>query len=402
LPDRVLSQQALNRALLARQHLIEPRSATALQEIEHLVGMQAQIPNAPYVGLWSRLENFTPSELGSLIERRQAVRIGILRNTIHLMSGRDALRLWPLFQSLLAQRLRTSPFGRTTVGIDLEAVVTEAARLFREKPRTLAQLGVVLHERWPKAPAASLAYVTRHLMPLVQVPPRGVWGKRGQPTWSTAEVWLGRSLESEPSADSLIRRYLRAFGPASIADIAEWSGLTGLRAVIQRLRPELRTFKDERGRELFDVPEGPLPDPGTPVPPRFLPEYDNLLLGHQDRSRVIAFEHRHVVLNGTFLLDGIVAGTWSLSKKRDGSRLVVSSFRSLRKAERAGLADEAERLLAFAAPSFAKTGIDFVVAPPGAPSAPTLPSSEDGGGVIEFTHPPRPSPAGGGGSKLKS
>ena len=157
--DRVLGQRALNRALLTRQHLLDRRPASALREIEHLIGMQAQVPNAPYVGLWSRLAAFKPSELGNLIEQRQAVRIGIMRNTLHLMSARDCLRLWPLFQPLLAQRLRTSPFGRATAGLDLKAVIREATRHLEEKPRTLAQLGAALNQRWPDAPATSLAYV---------------------------------------------------------------------------------------------------------------------------------------------------------------------------------------------------------------------------------------------------
>jgi len=373
LADRVLSQRALNRALLARQHLIERRSSSALHEIEHLVGMQAQVPNAPYVGLWSRLAGFEPSELGDLIEQRQAVRIGIMRNTLHLVSARDCLRLWPLFQPLAAQRLRASPFGRATAGVDLKAVVHEARRRFNEKPRTIKQLGELLQARWPQAPAVSLAYVTRHLMPLIQVPPRGVWGKRGQATWSTAEIWLGHSLERNPSLESLVPRYLQAFGPASVADIAAWSGLSGLRPVVETLRRDLRSFKDERGRELLDMPDGMLPDPRTPAPPRFLPEFDNILLSHQDRTRVIAFEHRYVVASGTFLLDGVVGGIWSIGKGNDASRLTISSFHPLKRGDRTGLAEEGERLLAFAAPSPAQTGIDFVVKPP------TMPSPRGGG-----------------------
>jgi Winged helix DNA-binding domain len=359
-----LSQRALNRALLARQHLLERRKASAASEIEHLVAMQAQIPNSPYVGLWSRLEGFRPNELSDLISQRRAVRLGILRNTLHLMTARDALRLRPLFQPLLERVLRSSPFGPHLDGLDPDTVTAEAERLMRVKPRTLAELGAALQQRWPDREATALAYAIRHLVPLIQVPPRGIWGKSAQPSWTALELWLGRPLTAKPSVEQLIRRYLAAFGPAAIADVSAWSGLTGLRPIFEKLRPALRTFRDERGRELFDVVDGPLPDPGTPAPPRFLPEYDNLVLGHDDRTRVIAFEHRYVVANGTFLVDGFVAGIWTIKREQNAATLVVSLFKPLRKPDRADLADEGERLLTFAAADAARRELGFEVAPP--------------------------------------
>jgi hypothetical protein len=361
---KTLSQRALNRALLERQHLLQRRKASAADEIEHLVAMQAQLPNAPYVGLWSRLDGFQPTELSELISRRRAVRLGIMRNTLHLMTARDALALRPLFQPLLERALRSSHFGRNLVGVDYQAVIAEAERLMDAKPRTLADLGAALHERWPDRDATSLAYAIRHLVPLIQTPPRGLWGRSAQATWTTTGLWLNRPLAAKPSVDRLIRRYLAAFGPATVADIAAWSGLTGLREAVERLRPELRTYRDERERELFDVVDGPLPDPGTPAPPRFLPEFDNLLLSHADRTRVIAFEHRYVVANGTFLVDGFVRGTWMIKRQRTGATLVISAFAPLRRADRTSLADEGERLLTFAAGDAAGRDLRFEVAPP--------------------------------------
>ncbi|HEY9287368.1 MAG TPA: winged helix DNA-binding domain-containing protein [Candidatus Dormibacteraeota bacterium] len=369
--DPVLSQRTLNRTLLARQHLIDRVRAPALAEIEHLVGMQAQVPNAPYVGLWSRLENFEPAELARLVEGRQAVRLGIMRNTLHLVSARDCLSLWPLFAPLLAQRLRATHFARELPDVDFDAVVRETRRLLERQARTFAQLGLALKERWPNSPAEALAYVARHLLPLVQVPPRGVWGKRGQATWSTAQLWLGQPLVRTPSVESVLLRYLAAFGPASVADMAAWSGLSGLRKVVDRLRPDLRSFRDEKGRELLDIPNGVIQDPTRPVPPRFLPEFDNLLLSHDDRTRVIAPPYRYMVGNGTFLLDGLVAGIWkpppptpSPSSGGGGiTGLTITSFQPITAAQRKGLAEEGERLLSFLSPSSDHGRIELAVAP---------------------------------------
>jgi Winged helix DNA-binding domain len=345
----VLSQRALNRALLQRQHLLRRRKSSAAQEIEHLVAMQAQVPNSPYVGLWTRLEGFRPDELAHLIEQRRAVRLGLLRNTIHLVTVRDCLVLRPPFQSLLERAFKTSAFGRNLAGIDMSAVIAQATLLMQEKPRTFSELGKLLQQRWPERDATSLAYAIRYLVPIVQVPPRGIWGKSAQPTWTTAELWLGRPLDPKPSIDKLILRYLAAFGPATVADIATWSGLTALRNTVEQLRPKLRVFRDERGSELFDVPDGPLPDPATPAPPRFLPEYDNLLIGHQDRTRVIDHAYRYVIFTGTLLVDGFVQATWAIKRTGDGATLTIEPLQRLTKTDRSAVAAEGERLLEFAA-----------------------------------------------------
>ena len=312
--------------------------------------MQAQVPNAPYFGLWTRLEGFQPNELSELIGRRRAVRLGILRNTLHLMTARDALALRALFQPLLERVLRSSPFGRNLVGLEIEALMAEAVELMRAKPRTLAELGAALHRRWPDRDATSLAYMIRHLVPLVQVPPRGLWGKSSQPTWTTAELWLGQRLDAEPSLEQLIRRYLAAFGPATAADFSAWSGLTGVRDAFQNLRPDLRIYRDQRGRELFDVVDGPLPHPDTPAPPRFLPEYDNVLLAHDLRTRVIDPAFRYSIFLGTLLVDGFVQGTWTIQRERGVARLSIEPLRRLTKVERTAVAEEGERLIGFAAP----------------------------------------------------
>ncbi len=336
------------------------------------MAMQAQVPNAPYVGLWTRLEGFQPNELADLINKRRAVRLGLMRNTIHLVTARDCLEQRPHFQSLFERAWQTSPFGRNLVGIDMRAVLAEATVLMAEKPRTFAELGKLLQRRWPDRDATSLAYAIRYLVPIVQVPPRGIWGKSAQPTWTSTDLWLRRPLAPRPSIDKLVVRYLTAFGPASVADVSAWSGLPALRAAVERLRPKLRTFQDERGRELFDVPDGPLPDPDTPAPPRFLPEYDNLLIGHDDRTRVIDHAYRYVIFAGTLLVDGFVHATWTIKRARDAATLTIEPLRRLTKIDRLAVSEEGERLLKFAAGEASRLDVRITAVATSPPKAPQL------------------------------
>ena len=329
----------------------------AVAAIEHLVGMQAQAPLAPYVGLWSRLDGFRPADLTDAITGRRAVRTSLMRATIHLVTAGDALTLRPLIQPVLERGFRTSPFGRRVAGVDLEPILTMGREQLDERPRSRLELAPLLLERWPNLPADSLVYAVSYLVPLVQVPPRGVWGRRGPPVWVTLEGWLGRSMDDAPSIDELVLRYLAAFGPATVMDVQAWSGLTRLRPVVERLRPRLETLRDDRGRELFDLPAAPRPDPETPAPPRFLPEYDNVLLGHADRSRVVPPDRRiplppgNGATMGALLLDGMLAGTWRITRRTADRtpRLTIEPFATTSAANRTALADEGAALLAFVA-----------------------------------------------------
>jgi hypothetical protein len=349
---QVLSTRALNRALLARQHLLRRADLPAAAAVDHLVGMQAQSPNAPYVGLWSRLDGFRPGALAELITGRRAVRTPLMRTTLHLVTAADCLGLRPLMAPVIERGFRTgSPFARALAGLELAPVLAAGRELLEARPQTTAELGRALHERWPEHDAEALAYAVRYLVPLVQLPPRGVWGASGRAVWTTVEAWLGRAPDVGASPEAMVRRYLAAFGPASVKDVQAWSWLTRLRPVVERMRPELVTFRDAAGRELFDLPDAPRPDPATPAPPRFLPEYDNLLLSHDDRTRVIAAEHRERVFTlGALLVDGFVRGSWTLDPRPVPPTLRVRLFAPLARRDAAAVAAEGRRLLAFAAP----------------------------------------------------
>lgn len=350
----VLDVRSLNRALLARQQLLARQPLAPSEAIERLVGLQAQAPAAPYVGLWTRLRDFRPETLSELLVQRRAVRIALMRGTVHLVTARDALTLRPLVQPIFDRDLRVnSTYASGLAGLDLAALARTARALVDARPRTMTELRASLHERWPDRDAASLAYGARGLLPLVQVPPRGLWGLGGLPTLTTAEAWLGRPLAPRPSIGGMVRRYLAAFGPASVMDVQAWSGLTRLGPAVERLRPSLRSFYDERGVELFDLPDAPRPDYDTPAPPRFLPEYDNLFVSHADRSRVVAEPDRgRLILDGrqivgTVLVDGFARGTWKIRRTGGRAVLEVAPFRRMTAGEAAAVGQEAERLLEF-------------------------------------------------------
>ena len=325
--------------------------------------MQAQVPENPYVALWSRLEDFRPEQLSTLIAERRAVRAGLLRGTIHLVSARDCLMLQPLVAPVFAKAY-VSPFGKGLGGVDPRDVAAEGRELVADRPRTRAQLGALLAERWPQADPASLSYAVTHHVPLVQVTPRGLWGQTSQATWAATETWLGAALDRDPPVDELVLRYLAAFGPATAADVRTWSRLTGLQEVLERLRPRLRTFRDERGRELLDVPAAPFPDPETPAPPRFLPEFDNALLSHDDRSRVLTGPAPPLPAGrwkGTLLLDGFHRANWRIVLDNDRATLLVDRFAGQPgdpPSAREEIAAEGEGLLSLVAPGATRRAVE--------------------------------------------
>ena len=360
----ILSPRALNRATLARQHLLARVEMPAAEMVEHLVGMQAQVPRNPYLALWSRLEGFRVEELEALVSERLLVRMGLMRATLHLVTARDGLRLRPVMQPVLDRGLAPGgPFGRHLLGMDVDEVVAAGRTLVEDKPRSGVELRRLLGGRWPDRDASSLAAATTLRLPVVQVPPRGLWHTSGRPTWTTIESWLGRPLDDGGmTLDQLMLRYMAAFGPASAMDMQRWCGLTHLREVADRLRPQLRVFRAADGRELFDVPDGPRPDPAAPAPPRFLPEYDNVLLGHDDRSRflhpaaIVSSPEGVNSIQGSVLVDGLFAAWWNFTRP---ARLVVRPFWTWSDGDRSAVEDEGRRLLALVAPAEPGAGVVF-------------------------------------------
>jgi Winged helix DNA-binding domain len=335
------------------------------EALEHLIGMQSQTPNSPYVSLWTRIDNFKHETLSQLLLNRDAVRIALMRSTIFLVTKRDCLALRPLIQPVLDRTLKAN-FGQRLKDVDNNELAKISRDLVESQPRTLEELGKLLKEKWEDKDPSALAAAARNLVPLVQIPPRGIWGAKGKAIHASAENWLCQSLVTNYSLESLILRYLKAFGPATISDIQTWSGLTKIRKVIEGLRLQLNTFFDEDGNELFDVSHAEFPDIDTPVPVRFLAEFDNILLSHKNRTRIIADEYRsrvftvNGIIKATFLIDGYVQGLWRIEQNRKSSTLIIEPFKSLLQVDKDELAIEGAKLMDFAAAESEFKNIQFL------------------------------------------
>ncbi|HVH12552.1 MAG TPA: winged helix DNA-binding domain-containing protein [Longimicrobium sp.] len=347
--------------------LLRRASVSVDDALERVVGMQAQAPNPPYLGLWSRLDGFQLEDLAQRIRDRRAVRIALMRSTLFLVTARDCLRQRPVLAAEM-ERWGMSVFGAGVAGVDLAELAAAGAALVEEAPRTFQELGVLLAERWPDADSAALGNLVRNLVPLVQVPPRGIWGEGGPAAHTTAAAWLGQPLDAEATVDEMVMRYFAAFGPATVRDAQHWWGLKRLNAVVDRLRPRLRVFRSESGAELFDLPDAPRPDPDTPAPARFLPEFDNVLLSHADRARIISEADRkrvftvNGIIRATFLVDGFVRGMWKIEREKDAAVLAIHPFERLAAVDRAALEEEGDRLVRFAAEDAARWDVRFEAA----------------------------------------
>ncbi|MEU7026370.1 winged helix DNA-binding domain-containing protein [Streptomyces sp. NPDC046275] len=351
----VLSTRALNRATLDRQLLLRRAPLTAEQAVHHLVGLQAQNTKPPYYALAARLDGFRPEELSGLMETRRVGRIVSLRSTVHTHTAADAVALRRLVQEGAIER-ELRMFAKGLAGVDLDRLTALTADAVDERPRTPKELREQLLQEWPEADPQSLGIAARCLLPMVQVTPRGLWGRSGRVALARATRWFEEADDRAADLDETVLRYLGAFGPASVKDMQTWCGLTRLRPAFERLRPRLLVLRDERGTELFDLPDAPRPDEDTPAPPRLLPEFDNLLLSHADRTRVVPAALRTRTWTGnqahrTFLLDGFLAGIWHLDEGKDRTLLTIEPFVRTTRAQRDALTAEAERTLRLLGPA---------------------------------------------------
>ncbi|MEH6420500.1 winged helix DNA-binding domain-containing protein [Pseudomonas sp. CGJS7] len=366
-----LSVRALNRALLMRQSLLERSECSPVRMIEQLIGLQAQAPNPPYLGLWTRLRHFALDELSQAMQAREIVRATMMRGTLHLVSADDYRALRPVLQPTLRRLSLQTGHAKALKGLDLAEVRAAGVAALRGQALTATALGEALSAHWPQHDAAELALLVRSAEALVHVPPAGLWDSHKPAGFATARDWLGADIADEPDVsaiDAMLLRYLGAFGPASARDATVWSGVTGMREHLQRLRPRLRVFRDEDGTELFDLPDAPRPAPDTPAPPRLLPEFDNVLLSHAQRARMFdesvraAIFTRNGLVAATVLIDGFVAGTWKLERQGDTAWVSVQPFKRLRAADRAALEREARDCLRAAAPAQSRHEVGFTAA----------------------------------------
>lgn len=296
-----------------------------------------------------------------------------MRGTIHTVTAEDASTIRPLVQTVMDRSL-VGARDRALEGSDIETVAAAGRELTTAEPLTFAALGDRLAQRWPAVPPRDLAMAVRAKVPLVQVPPRGIWGKSGPAAHMPLDQWVEtkerRRRQASLTVDELVLRYLGAFGPASVADVQAWSGLTGLAEVIDRLGKRLRTFAADDGRMLVDLPDAPRPEPDTPAPVRLLPEFDNIVLSHEDRTRIAPGDYRSWLLtkNGiipaTVLVDGFVRGTWRTVRARTHTTIEVTPMRKLSKRHAASVTAEARRLLAVIAPEIGSEEREVEIKPP--------------------------------------
>ncbi len=354
---RVLTARELNRTTLRRQLLLQRADFSPTQALTHLIGLQAQAARPPFIGLWTRLAGFVRADLAGDIQRRAVVKASLMRDTLHLCTRDDflALRgaLQPVLSAALAQILR----DRGLPDLDVDPLVDAARTFMHTQPRSFAELTTLLTGLHPDTDAGAMRYAVRTHLPMIQVPVDKAWSYPGNPKFALAEDWLDRPIRpGDDQTPTLIKRYLAGFGPATPKDMETWSYLSNLAPAFDALRSELVVYHDQRRRELFDVPELELEAEDTPAPVRFLPEFDNVLLAHQDRTRCVPTRTRKAVylpglrVAATVLIDGFVGATWTAETVRNVATLRIVPLGPISAAQRKELLPEAERLVRFAEP----------------------------------------------------
>lgn len=346
-----MGPRVLNRTLLQRQHLLERVEVDPIPEIAHLVGLQAQETLPPYLSLFARLRGFTPAQLSDAIGDGRLVRLLLMRGTIHAVAPADAVVLRAMVAPLLERAGRRIASTRPAAHLAVDQLVASGAAVLGDGPLSLADIGTALTGHFPEVPANSLSHSLRYRTPLVQLPPRGMWRRRGGVVYDTLAHATGLAMADGPTdLRPILRRYLTAFGPASAADFSTWSGVAGAARVIATMDDELVRYTDEAGRTLVDLPGLPLADPDVPAPPRLFGRYDNVWLSHSARDRVTeaGARRRWAGTNGgvgnAFFVDGGLAGLW---RRAASGRIELEPFRRLSRAERSELNAELVAVEAF-------------------------------------------------------
>ncbi|MEV0293002.1 winged helix DNA-binding domain-containing protein [Nocardia sp. NPDC050710] len=350
-----LSLRELNRTLLVRQMLVERVALSPFELVRHLVAVQGQEPNWPYVGLWARLTDFAHDDLAVLLRDRKVVRSTMIRRTVHLADASDFRWLRPTVRPIVHAALQAPYYREEIAGLDLDELAAAGREVLAGKTLSRSDFGKLLGERFPNRLPRRLAESVELMVPMVHGSETGEWGRwrNRYVTIGLAEEWIGAPMSDAPDPEQLILRYLAAFGPATVADMQAWAGVTRLAEVIDDMRDRLRVFTDDKHKVLFDLPDAPLADPDLPVPVRFLPAFDNALLGHKDRRRVISDEDRGRIAKEAsagvpmYLVDGFVHGRWALENE---STIRITPWHPMSVADEAAVRAEAEHLPLFLAP----------------------------------------------------
>jgi hypothetical protein len=359
----VLTRAELNRATLARQMLLAREKTSAVEAVERLLAMQAQEARPPFVGLWSRVADFSADQLRTALHEREVVRATHARATLHLLSARDYLAFRAPVQPLLTASAEAIAKRIGGPQPDAEQLMTAARTFLTAGPAKFDAVRERMQEAFPDVNDRALGYAVRMKLPLVMVPTGDPWAFPSTSDFTLAELWLGEAITPDESSDQLALRYLAAYGPAGVADMQTWSGLKRLKPVFEGLRPKLKVFRDENGRELFDLPDAPRPGAEVAVPARYLPEFDSLLLAHSDRSRIVSDEHRPRLITknlrvpASFLWDGFVRGTWKATARKTSASLTLTPFEPLPAPAVEELTQEGRELLGFLAPGVGKTEV---------------------------------------------
>jgi len=347
---------------LDRQLLIQRANISLSEATERVIGWQSQIPNPPYIGLWTRLESFQRDDLTNAMQNRQIVRCAMFRSTLHLITQADHHRFHRVIEPALVKGLR-SFHGRNIEGLNILPLVDVIKPFLSQSPRSMGEIGKFLQTIEPDREPEALNYAIRTYLPLVQVPPAGTWGVGSKATYVMAENWIGRDKSADVGA--LFLRYLAGYGPASVMDFQTWAGMTKLAPEIEKIKPQLRLFVDENGVALYDLPDMPQTDVDAPLPVKFIPEYDNVLIGHADRTRILPEEHRKKVflsagrVSSTILVDGFVAGVWKIEITKRTATLQITPFITLTDNQREALISEGELLIRFVADTAEQMSVEF-------------------------------------------